>query len=175
MAGLTPAERLELSRKASAASVKARAVKIDGIARKKAESSISSPDVEEPEQLRALVTPGTEIPYAEIIRSLIEADRIGTARGLLAVALQQEPVDPDCLALARVLAAPTIRSKPATEVDRGREYRWLDAHGSAHRGRWVAVEGDTLLASAATLRDLLGMLASRSVASRPLIHTLTRS
>jgi hypothetical protein len=114
------------------------------------------------------------VPYSAAIRSLVEADRIGSARSLLAAALQEEVVDPACVALAEALAPPTTRERPATDVERDREYRWLDVHGPSHRGRWVAVEGETLLASAASLKELLAVLGESGAGRRPLIHHVER-
>ena len=38
--------------------------------------------------------------------------------------------------------------------DRRADYEWLRVNGDRFRGRWVALDGGTLVASAATLREL---------------------
>ena len=112
----------------------------------------------------------SHVPYPEIIRSLLEADQVAAARRLLDIALQQEAAGPALLSLARVLTPPRTKTKPASGIDRGAEFRWLAELAPAHAGEWVAVEGQRRIAHAGTLRELLATLRAVAPATRPLIH-----
>jgi hypothetical protein len=58
----------------------------------------------------------------------------------------------------------------ARRADRTREFAWLKRHGSEHRGRWVALLGDQLLASAEQLADVLRTIGARDLKAKPLVH-----
>jgi len=108
-------------------------------------------------------------PYASLIRVLIEQDKIGPARKLLAIALAEAAAEPALLRLQRALAPPKISKSSATDADRSREYGWLALHRAQFRGRWVAVVGDDLLAEASTFKELRQKLRQLT-AKAPLIY-----
>lgn len=109
-------------------------------------------------------------PYASLIRTLIEQEKIGAARKLLATALAETAAEPALLRLQTALAPPKIKKSAATDADRSREYRWLARHGAQFRGKWVAVDGDDLLAEALSLKELRQKLQCFPVAKPPLIY-----
>lgn len=94
--------------------------------------------------------------YVERIRELVEQERIGAARALVAEAVamrvREEGLEQwqRVLAPAKVLGLGLIPNEP----DRSSEELWLARNAGSYRGRWVALDGDTLLAHAATFTEL---------------------
>ena len=117
--------------------------------------------------------PWDETPesYVARVRDLVERDQVLSARRLVAAARQKFPRDP---ALARwhelLSPAKLLGRSPASGVDRTSEIRWLDVHGPAYRGEWVAVSGERLLGHSRNLQELLAALDRDPAAPRPLVH-----
>lgn len=109
-------------------------------------------------------------PFVLAVRGLMEAERITAARQMLAAAPAYILSDPLVSRLRLVLAPPVVKRVQRRDVDRTQEYDWLRANGRDYRGRWVALVGGNLLASARTLRELQEELRSTQPASRPLLH-----
>jgi hypothetical protein len=109
-------------------------------------------------------------PFVATLRHLIEDDRLSAARALLEAAPLRILSDPLVTRLRSVLAPPVAARIQKQDVDRRLEYEWLRTQGQRHRGRWVALEGNTLLASAPNLRELREQLKARHLARPPLIH-----
>jgi hypothetical protein len=107
------------------------------------------------------------------IRSLIEADRIVAARHLAEAAVRESPGDASLTAFSKVLAPAGVRTSTTKDVDRSREYRWLKENAVAYRAQWVALDGDTLLAHADSLAELLDRLRERGTTQPPLVHRIT--
>lgn len=55
-------------------------------------------------------------------------------------------------------------------VEGSREYHWLASHGTAYRGRWVAVDGETLVAQAASFKELQAAIRALELTRCPLVH-----
>lgn len=112
----------------------------------------------------------THVPVIGLVRALLEQDRVLAARTLLSLA--PHPDDPEAqeqiARLRSVLAPPVVKRTPYVDRERSREYLWLSRHGAGYRGEWVAIDGDQLIAHAASLRKLRE--AIRGVDGRPLIH-----
>jgi Family of unknown function (DUF5678) len=108
-------------------------------------------------------------PYADLIREHLARGRILAAQKLLEFARDMIPSDSK---LIKALAPPRITRIDSRDVDRTREFRWLTSNGAKYRGQWVALVGDNLVASAATLAKLLSELRSSPPPSKPLIHHL---
>jgi hypothetical protein len=122
---------------------------------------------------QAFPGPRTDIAsFVSVIRDLIEREQIAIARRTLEATPIGLSEDPAMRRLRRVLAMPTTRAIARSDVDRGRAYEWLRQHGHQHRGRWVAVGEDGLLAAATTLRELRERLRASAPAVAPLIHKL---
>jgi hypothetical protein len=109
-------------------------------------------------------------PFVMAVRGLIEAERITAARHMLAAAPAYILGDPLVARLRSVLAPPVVRRAQKRDVDRTREYDWLRAQGCEYRGRWVALVGGNLLASAPTLRELQEQLRTMDLSNPPLLH-----
>lgn len=105
-------------------------------------------------------------PYARAIRLLLEQGRILDAQKLFEFAkdLIQDPK------LHKALAPPQIKTSSKRDVDRSAEFRWLDLNGARFRGKWVALLGEELVASAETLRELLVQIKAVPQEGKPLVH-----
>lgn len=110
------------------------------------------------------------LPYVALIRGMLDRDQVAAARALLSVALAELPSAPELLRTARVLAVPKSARRSVRDVERTTEYSWLTSHGAAYRGKWVAVVGNELIASAGSLKELLESLKSSGRENEALIH-----
>lgn len=110
------------------------------------------------------------LPYVALIRGMLDRDQVAAARALLSVALTELPSAPELLQTARVLAVPKSARRSVRDVERTTEYSWLTSHAAAYRGKWVAVVGNELIASAGSLKELLRSLKSSGRENQALIH-----
>ena len=110
-------------------------------------------------------------PYAAMIRILLTDGRVLAARRLLGAALNSDAPPEGLDRLRTLLGPPKIRRDHARDPDRTEEYAWLRSHGHEHSGRWVAVSGGRLVASAGSLRQLLDAIGTKG-ALAPLIHRI---
>jgi len=110
------------------------------------------------------------LPYVALIRGMLDRDQVAAARALLSVALAELPSAPELLRTARVLAVPKSARRSVRDVERTTEYSWLTSHAAAYRGKWVAVVGNELIASAGSLKELLQSLKSSGRETEALIH-----
>jgi hypothetical protein len=100
-------------------------------------------------------TPETR-SYRERIRELIEQDRVGAARALLAEALERGDHDEDLSYWQSVLApAKVLRVGGETAPDPTPDFEWLKVHSGSYRGQWVALLRGELLAHRPTLQEIL--------------------
>lgn len=113
---------------------------------------------------------GQAPPYGSLIRQLLDRDQLAAARQLLFTVLPTQGDDPEIRALQLVLAVPTMRKSTRTDPDRSREYLWLARNAASHQRQWVAVEGDELVATGATLAELRARLRDLTPPRKPLIH-----
>lgn len=104
------------------------------------------------------------------VRRLIEAEQLIAATEMLAAAPTRISTDPLVTGLRSILALPVIKRVQKRDVNRTREYAWLGAEGHKYRGRWVALNGDRLLAVASSLRELRQQLKTVAFAHPPLLH-----
>ncbi|MBI2160203.1 MAG: tetratricopeptide repeat protein [Candidatus Rokubacteria bacterium] len=112
------------------------------------------------------------VPYLALVRSLLERDEIAAARNVLDAVPLDASDQPEMRRLKRLLAPPRVTVSRARDVDRTREYRWLQDHWQEHRGQWVAVDGDSMLASAGSLKELRETLKALNVTRPPLVHRI---
>jgi hypothetical protein len=113
-------------------------------------------------------------PYSALIRDHVEKGRVPAARQLLEFALGQGLASPDLERWRRILAPPrVVRGKASSsQTDRSREFAWLDAEGHAYRGKWVAIEGARLVATADTFKSLLVQLEGMEPRPNSLVHRI---
>lgn len=107
-----------------------------------------------------------------VIRDLIERDRILDARETLARVPAHAFASEELQRLRTVIAPPTAKRIEYRGVSRRAEFEFLKAHGHEHRGKWVAVLGGQIVASANSLPALREELARLQVSGRPLIHRI---
>ena len=107
-------------------------------------------------------------PYADLIREHLAQGRILAAHKLFDFA---KDLISDSK-LVKFLSPPRIRKSDKLDVDRSPEFLWLRENSSKFQGQWVALVGNGLVASAASLAELLAELKSNPPMSKPLIHHL---
>lgn len=105
---------------------------------------------------------------SERIRMLLEDDRLSEARALLEETLPGNPQNRELVELEEVLRPPRVRPRPITDADRTEEFQWILANRDAYRGRWVAVQGDVLVADAASFAELHQRI--KKLEKPPLVH-----
>jgi hypothetical protein len=110
-----------------------------------------------------------QMPIVGLVRGLLEQDKVLAARKLLSLASASEDAETraEIARLRRVLAPPIVSRTSVADRDRSREHAWLSRHASEYRGRWVAIDGDELIAHAASLKELRQAISSTR---NPLIH-----
>ena len=109
-------------------------------------------------------------PFVMAVRGLIEGERLAAARQMLNAAPAYILSDPLVARLRFVLAPPVVRRVQKRDVDRSGDYEWLRTHEREYRGRWVALVGGDVVASAGTLHDLQEQLRVMALPSPPLLH-----
>ena len=110
------------------------------------------------------------VPFVMAVRGLIEAERLAAAREMLAAAPTHILTDPLVARLRSILSPPVVKRGQKRDVDRTREYEWLGTDGHKYRGRWVALDGNRLLAVASSLRELREQLKPVAFTHPPLLH-----
>ena len=116
--------------------------------------------------------------YVERIRELVEQDRVGAARALVAEAVAKGVQEEKLRHWQEVLApAKILGTSPADEPDRTDDFHWIKSHWQEYRGQWVALFGGQLLAHGDSLGDVLDHLRSTGQESRPgrraLVHYIS--
>lgn len=108
--------------------------------------------------------------YKERIRELVEQDRVGAARKLLAEALENGEHDEELLQWQRVLApARFLGFSNELDPDRTPEMNWVAAHREEYRGQWVAVAEDRLVAHSEDIQEVYSAVKSVKLNRRPLL------
>ncbi len=124
---------------------------------------------------RPLESAGQErdaLPFLVAARRFIEDGCVAAAREMLSSAPGYVLSDPLVARLRSVVAPPVVTPTRNLDVDRTLEYEWLQTEGYKYRGRWVALEGNNLLATGATLREVRELLKTLVPARPPLLHRL---
>ena len=105
----------------------------------------------------------------EQLRSLLAEGQIWEAQKLFNASGDLLPADSK---LREVLSPPRVKLSDYKDVDRTPEYNWLNTHWDEFQGQWVALVGETLVASSDSLKELLAQLRALRSERRPLIHHL---
>lgn len=115
-------------------------------------------------------------PYVDLIQAMLKREQVTAARRLIEFALSEGSASPALENWNRLLAPPRyLGSKPGPSgPDRSQEAHWLAEHAQIHRGQWVAIEGDRLLAASESLKNLKARLAEIDPPPRPLLHWVER-
>ncbi|MEA2601487.1 MAG: hypothetical protein QOF89_2479 [Acidobacteriota bacterium] len=112
---------------------------------------------------------GESLTIEEQVRSLVEEGRISEARRLLDTAGELVPAESK---IREILSPPRVKQSDKRDVDRSAEFRWIKAHEASHRGKWVALVEEKLVASSDSLKELLVQIDQLQFDRRPLIHHL---
>lgn len=110
-------------------------------------------------------------PYLALARDLIRQDNIEAARRLV----DSAPFESDTSEFRRLrilLSRPKLTPIADVDSDRTREYASLSRHWPEYQGQWVAVDGDEIVATGATLADLRDRLRVLHLSRRPLVHRI---
>lgn len=106
----------------------------------------------------------------ERIRTLLSKGLLRDARSSISEALKKFPRDESLYALAG-LAAPRKATRIAVRFPRrDQEFGWLDEHREGYKGKWVALLGNDLIASADTMKQVLDAVAQKNIEGAPLVH-----
>jgi hypothetical protein len=116
------------------------------------------------------IDPGEQASYVARIRALIEQHQLAQARALLSQAPKADGQDPTLLSLYEVLKPPHARIRKITDRDRTEEFEWIVANRDAYRGRWVAVQGNRLVADAPSFPELQSRI--QKLKNPPLVHRI---
>jgi hypothetical protein len=109
--------------------------------------------------------------YSERIRELVEADKVGGARRLLAEALERGENEPDLSEWRQVLApGRVLGTSSELNPDLTPEFQWLDANSRSYRRQWVALAENRLLAHSEDVDEVLSVLKGMKLGRRPFLH-----
>lgn len=108
--------------------------------------------------------------YESRIQKLVEEDRVGGARKLVEEALRESPDDPTLLSWKEVLAPGRVFGRRPVNLEGTAEQGWFATQAGQHKGQWVAVLGEELLAHAPTLQELSTKLKKLAPKSLPVVH-----
>ena len=108
--------------------------------------------------------------YVSQIRELVEKERIGAARKLVDEALQEDPDNPDLLRWKELLAPAFVYGRRPVNFEGTPEHGWIVAHAAEHKGQWVAVLDEELLAHAPTQMELIAKLKKLASKRLPVVE-----
>jgi predicted CopG family antitoxin len=109
--------------------------------------------------------------FSERIRELVEADKVASARRLLAEALERGEKETDLSEWQKVLAPGRVlgtNSELGPELTP--EFQWLDANSRSYRRQWVALADNRLLAHSEDVDEVLAAIKDMKLGRRPLLH-----
>jgi Arc/MetJ-type ribon-helix-helix transcriptional regulator len=92
-----------------------------------------------------------------IVHALATGDPV-RARTLATEGAERYPQHAELHTCAQVLAPPTAKAVPATPAARAAvkaNNAWLQAHGEAYRGSWIALQGGQLLHASPSFDDVI--------------------
>jgi hypothetical protein len=109
-------------------------------------------------------------PYAWVIRHLLQKGQVSSARRVLEVALATAPHLEALRSLARALQPPAVQQSTTPPQYQSSPLSLVRQAAALHKGKWVAVAGSEVVATADSLPRLMAELASRTLPVRPIIH-----
>lgn len=83
------------------------------------------------------------------------------ARELATKGARAHPDAPELAKMARILAPPRLLGTRPANPSVGANIRWMREHAARHRGQWVAVRNGELVATGASLAELLAKVPDR--------------
>lgn len=103
--------------------------------------------------------PSTPEEYRAAIHAALDKESLRGAQRAAAEGHAKFPDDPELARLNRLLTFRPARSVPGPlSPDRTEAFRWLEEHGEAYHGQWIALGDKGLLAASSDLDDVLRTL-----------------
>ena len=105
-----------------------------------------------------------------LIRSYLSNGDVKRARLRTVQALKAHPNSERLTRILEILSPGPTKRTNEVYPSRNSELTWLKENRSAYNGLWVAVDGENLVASSTSLRELLQELEQTHTDKSPLIH-----
>ena len=103
----------------------------------------------------------------ERVKHLLDQQMIRDARRTLEIGSSRYPANRQIASLLRAISPGRVSPTGWTSSGREWETAWIKQHGHEYRGKWIALDGDRLIAFAATLSELLANLDTRTKREKP--------
>lgn len=111
-------------------------------------------------------------PYTPVVRALLGRGDVRGAKRLLELTLALHGPTEDLRGLERLLAPARIVASHRKDRDRTTEFRLIEEEKHRYRGKWVAVLGERVVASAESLKAVLTAVRSMGLEQSPLIQRI---
>ena len=108
----------------------------------------------------------------EDLRAHLAEGRFRTAQRLAKEGAARFPEHAPIRQMNRGLNEWTATTRPTDEPDRSEEFEWLRDPPEAARGKWVALVGSEMVASADTLVAVMESVESMNLSTIPLVHRI---
>ena len=106
------------------------------------------------------------------IRQLLGEGQLQDARSLVNQALQTYPNEPELLRIQRLITPGRVTSMADCYPDRKTEFNWIACNRVKHRGKWVALIGEQVIAMEDDAEALMQALKHQDLSTSPLVHHL---
>jgi uncharacterized protein DUF5678 len=131
---------------------------------------IEDEPAQEIEEKAPVQGPSTAEEYRAAISAALNDESLRGAQRAAAEGHARFPEDPELARLNRLLTLRPARSVPGPlSPDRTEAFQWLEEHGEAYRGQWIALGDKGLLAASQDLDDLLRTLKEMSPDALPVL------
>ncbi len=104
------------------------------------------------------------------VKALLEEGAIDRARDLLQAQSAAIKADDRLSRLSLIVKPGRVEAHDVRGPDRRAEMAWIQSNASQYKGKWIAVLGDTLIASGDDLRTVIELIHEKGPETRPLIH-----
>lgn len=108
----------------------------------------------------------------EQVKDLLENGAVDKARKILESQSVAFMSDERLLKLSRVIRPGRVVTHDTRGPDRKAEMAWIKSNASDYKGKWVAVLGDSLVASGKDLKSVLASVRKQQFKTQPLIHRI---
>ena len=103
----------------------------------------------------------------ERVKNLLDQQKIREARRTLEIGSSRYPASRQIARLLRAISPGRVSPTGWASSGRERETAWIKQHGHEYRGKWIALDGDRLIAFAANLSELIANLDTRNEREKP--------
>ncbi|MCY4314861.1 MAG: DUF5678 domain-containing protein, partial [Roseovarius sp.] len=110
----------------------------------------------------------------ERVKHLLNQQKIRDARKALELGSIKFPENREIANLLCVVSPGRVVEIDRVSIGRHREISWIKQHGHKYRGKWIALDGDVLVAFAENLRELDGKIVILHQKEQPVfVHYLS--